>query len=205
MMDSAFIESIVRRVLSEAKGGTVDATGPKYLILAERQHIDALCIARSLPAGARICSLDDWPEPWNFEAVQEYQGFILPMLSLEAMADLVVGRGNGKIGCLVLQLLLAGHRVEVLEFAYRAYEETAPSALWNLYCSYQEQLEAFGLVERRGVRPAVSNHRGHLLTEKDVEQMARDGVRCIHTGKRTIVTGLARDLARAKGITLLQN
>ena len=205
MMDSALIESIVRRVLSEASGNKVDADAPRYLVLCEKQHADELMIARSLPAGARVFFLDDVGEQWNLYAAHEYQGILLPLLTMNLMADLVVGRGTGKIGQLVVQLLLFGHRVEVLEFEYRAFEQTAPQALWHLYTSHQKHLEDFGLVERKAGASNAKTHRGHLITEKDVEQLAQEGVRCVQTGKRTIVTGLARDMARSIGMDIQHN
>ena len=42
-----------------------------------------------------------------------------------------MGKAGDEQGQLILHLLLSGKRIEVMDFAYTAFEQTAPHALCN--------------------------------------------------------------------------
>jgi len=202
MMDNQSIERIVRRVLLEVTGGTADAAEERYLILSRQQHVDELQMSRLLPPAAEVRYLDDQAECWQSQVLAEYQGYIVPQLSINTMTDLALGKASDEQGQLILNLLLSGKRVEVVDFVYTAFEQTAPHALWQLYSSQRKQLEAFGLVTYRVAVPEKIMHQGHLVTEHDVERMAHEGVKVAQLAPGAIVTGLAQDRAKALEVTI---
>nr|WP_320011114.1 hypothetical protein [uncultured Desulfobulbus sp.] len=202
MMDNQSIERIVRRVLLEIHGSTASATQQSYLILSRQSQVDEVQLRRILPKGTEVRYLDDQEECWQSQVLAEYQGYIVPTLSINTMVELAMGKASDEQGQLILTLLLSGKRVSVVDFAYMAFEQTAPHALWQLYSSQRKQLEAFGLVTYRAAVPEKIMHQGHLVTEHDVERMAQDGVKVVQLAPGAIVTGLAQDKAKSLNIEI---
>ncbi|MDO5536123.1 MAG: hypothetical protein Q4F72_01130 [Desulfovibrionaceae bacterium] len=127
---------------------------------------------------------------------------ILPFLSCRDMADLASGRASSPAASEVLELLLQGQRIEVLEYEYRAYENTASGALYRLYARQAGELAEFGLVPF--VRPCTGHIRvwESVITAEHVRQAVSAGVPELQVLKTALVTPLAADQAQLDGITI---
>lgn len=121
---------------------------------------------------------------------------VLPILSCSDMADLAMGKASGVMMSEVLELVLSGNEVHVLEFGYRSHAETAPVTLLGLYEDYEKRLASFGVKEWKPKGPDSLRFRGTLLTEKDVVELCRHGATRVLVGPGTIVTPLAVDAAQ---------
>ena len=198
MPSAQLIEEIVRRVLAET-----DIPGrPEYYILERQDRVKDL--GNQLPNGVCPVFMADKDRRTAEEiAGMGYERIILPWLSVSAMADLAAGRASGRIPGLVLSLLMLGAKVEVLSFEYEKFEDTAPPALFRLYRDHEETLSGFGLCRFRSGRNRSKILREGLVTEADISRLSATGVTEIITGPGCLVTALAADMAREKGIRII--
>jgi len=123
------------------------------------------------------------------------QRYILPHLCCATMADLALGRASGSLMTEVLRLLLSGVTVEVLEFGYRAYAETAPGPLYSLYESYEKTLAGYGMREFRRRQPDTVRVREGLVTEATVNAALEKGAAVLQVPAGAVVTPLAAEIA----------
>jgi hypothetical protein len=130
--------------------------------------------------------------------------YILPSLSCANMADLALGRAVGPVAEEVLRLLLSGMEVEVMEFAYLTYGDSAPAPLYSLYEGYRERLAGYGLVEFKRKSPEAFRHRENLVTEETVLRAANAGVPVLMVPAAAIVTPLALDAAKNLNIRIIK-
>lgn len=131
--------------------------------------------------------------------------YILPSLCCGSMADLAVGRASGAVISEVLRLLLSGNQVEVFEFQYRSYFDTAPATLYSLYKSYEETLKTYGLKEFDGKQPETVRVDKGLVTEKDVIRAHESGASVLRVPVNANITHLAADSARDLGVKLIKS
>ena len=129
---------------------------------------------------------------------------ILPFLSCDAMAELAGGRASGRLLSEALRLLLTGTEVEVLDFEYRAYRETAPGPLYSLYESYEKTLATYGMKEFRRKQPGTVRVWENLVTEQTVIQAQEKGASVLWVPVTAKVTPLAADAARSLNINILK-
>ncbi|MFW5488273.1 MAG: hypothetical protein ACNI3A_07640 [Desulfovibrio sp.] len=189
------IGSIAREVLNQLRG---EAQAPCVSVLADRDDALAEKIRPHLGEGDRIL--------FSGEAAGDtvpYR-YILPYLSCSDMADLAIGRASGGAVSEVLSLLLSGREVEVLEFGYQAYGETAPGPLYELYAAYGKTLATYGLVEFRRRRPDTIRFREGLVTEKNVERAHEDGASTLMVPASAVITPLALEAADRLHINILK-
>ena len=127
----------------------------------------------------------------------------MPKLSLKSTADLALGRAAGRAQCIALSLLMHGKRIEVLEFEHDNFEASAPPALFDMYKNYEKILDGFGLCrfsENKGTSQTI---RKRLMTESDMAQICAKGIKEIVIAPGCLVTALAADMARQKGIRII--
>ena len=113
------------------------------------------------------------------------------------MADLAAGRVSSRTLETVLSLLLKGISVEVLEFGYRGYADTAPGALYDLYVGYEKTLASYGLKEFKAKLPESVRVREKLITAPMVEKYGKEGYRNMVVPADATVTPLAAETADA--------
>ncbi|TWI73019.1 hypothetical protein LZ24_01430 [Desulfobotulus alkaliphilus] len=140
---------------------------------------------------------------------EDYQGrepvrCILPFLSCASMADLAAGRASSGTEAGVLRLLLQGQEIEVLDFEYRAYGQSAPAPLYDLYQAYEKTLASYGLREFVRKQPDTVNFKKRLITEKDVIQAKDQGAGTIRIPMDAKVTPLAGQSAIDLDIKILK-
>ena len=206
----ALVQRLVQEVvkaLEEMPAGP-DPQGPEIYILAPREEVDESRLRALLPSDARLVYLADCHCP--ITRGREYDRIILPRLDLGPMADLALGRAAGPMAGGILTLLMGGRTIEVLDFAHDAFRATAPAPLMTLYDGYETTLAGFGLVrfeaakqmEEGPVAPITAGKK-RLITEAQVAEAAAGGAREIRLAPGSLVTALARDLARDKGIEII--
>lgn len=132
------------------------------------------------------------------------QKYLLPALSCSDMADLAAGRASSPLMAETLALLLRGVEVEALDFEYRAYADSAPGALYDLYAAYEKTLGTYGLKEFRARRPDTARLRESLITAGMVEQAGADGVRSLVVPATANVTPLAAETAETLHMSILK-
>ena len=120
---------------------------------------------------------------------------ILPYLCCSSMADLAVGRVSSRTLETVLSLLLNGVCVEVLQFGYRDYANTAPGALYDLYLGYEKTLASYGLKEFKAKLPESVRVREKLITAAMVEKYGLEGYRTMVVPADATITPLAAETA----------
>ena len=208
----AELSDIVRRAVLDAlrealgqpaQGTPVAASSlPCVLVLAQRE---AALEARVAPLVAGL-----YPRGADIRFQGEDLGgrvparHILPYLACSDMADLATGRASGAAMKAVLDLLLRGVTVEVLEFAYEAYAQSAPIPLHDLYAGYERVLAGFGLRRFAPAPPDQVKVHATLISAAVVERAAATGTRELVVPAGAIVTPLAVDAAKAMGVAILK-
>jgi ethanolamine utilization protein len=133
---------------------------------------------------------------------QTVSRYILPSLSCNNMANLAAGRAEGLYVKEVMSLLLQGTQVEVLDFEYKNFSETAPGPLYRLYESYQDTLKSFGLVSFHEIKPESIRFWKELITEKTINETAQRGASTLVVSRTSKVTPLAKETANKLNITI---
>ncbi len=195
----SLVDAVVQRVLAKlasAPQSVQPASGPMVEILAPVDEKLGHEVSARLPE-ARV----------RFETsgqTEEAAFYVLPELACSDMADLAQGRASSIALRKVLDLLLQGKEVRVLGFAYRAYAETAPYALLQLYEGYEAALANFGLTEL--APPAADAQlRQSLVTADHVTEAARTGAQTLRVPRQAVVTPLAQEAAANHHMTILKN
>lgn len=72
---------------------------------------------------------------------------IVSTLSIKSMANIATLTGINEEENFIINMLLAGKKVYVLEngLEYRKYKNTAPRALYNKYLSFERELKVYGI------------------------------------------------------------
>ncbi len=184
------VRAVVREVLERTASG---GAKPCVMVLASREtslaeRVGAL-MAPFYANGADVLFLGED----NGGRTPERR--LLPSLSCSDMADLAAGRASSPCMKETLGLLLRGETVEVLEFAYRSYVDTAPGPLYDLYVSYEKTLAGYGLKEFRPWKPESARVRETLITAAMVERAGAEGRRALIVPAKANVTPLAAETA----------
>lgn len=198
------VATIVRQVLEQLQkdasfsGEAQAAARPCVMVLAPRNESIAAGLKENFGKGVEIRFFGE--ETVKAEPVR----YILPLLACGELAELAAGKASGIFTSEALRLLLSGKKVEVLEFEYKAYSQSAPSPLYRLYESYEKTLASYGMVMFRCKMPEVFRFRDSLVTEKTVETARKNGAKSIMVPAAAIVTPLARDAAKNLNIEILK-
>ena len=185
------VEEVLRRVsVPEAKSFT--------LILAEESPALRDQLRELFGPDAGLQWLDER------DALAKPDRCIVPVLSCADMADLALGRAGNRVAEAILENLLSGRPVEVLELEYTRYLETAPAALIQLYESYEKTLASFGMNRFKAPAPESLRLRERLITAACVRRAAEQGVRSLLVPAGSVITPLARDAANELRIGLVR-
>ncbi len=187
------VRTIAAEVLKQMQGQTKKDC---VMVLAERADCSSDRLHECLGGEADIIYFG---EDIQGRTVSRY---ILPSLSCSDMADLAAGRANGSYITAVLDVLLRGTEVEVLDFAYRAYSETAPGPLYRLYESYMQTLAGFGLKSFQQKRPDFVRIWQTLVTEKVIIEADQQGAPVVQVPVAAQITPLALEAAGNLKITI---
>lgn len=197
-MDSDnLIKTIVERVLTQLQEESSGNNTTKVMVFSpysqEVEEHTLKCIKTT------DVELLFWGDDHSHKGVTRY---IIPQLSCGEMAALASGQAKGPITEAVLQLLLEGTAVEVLDYEYKAYEKTASPDLYKLYMQHESTLSSFGLTPFKAEPEPVTRCWKKLIAERDVEQAAHDGVKELHVTKDSVITPLAVEQAKLSQIDI---
>lgn len=189
----ALVRQIVEEVLQRAK-----SAGEKRcaMVLAERDPELARHVSGMLG--------EEWELLFSNEQNdgRTPERYLVPSLSCSDMADLAAGKGASSTLEEILRLLLCGTRVEALEFAYKSYSDTAPTALYGLYENYEKTLASYGLTEFRKPQPEAIRFREMLVTADSVSFAHKQGASSLLIPAQAKVTPLAEEAAKALNIRI---
>ncbi len=206
--DSKLVESVVRVVLEaiaeEKNKETPCGNLPEVLVLAARKSSGFLQMAEKLGRQFKMIAVDDLCRSELADPGKRFCRIIIPALCPVGMADLALGRATGREMILLLGLLLKGYQVEVGEYEYTKYKNSASPQLYKLYQQYEKQLQQFGLQKLSKTDYAGNKKQTGqktLVTEAILADMAV-GNGEITLPKGALITSLAKDYAKEHGITL---
>ncbi|MEA3544027.1 MAG: hypothetical protein U9R69_02270 [Thermodesulfobacteriota bacterium] len=187
------VQTIVREVLKQLQGTT---DRQQILVLARPDDVAVAPVLQQLEQSDKVVFWD----PTN--DITAPVRTILPFLSCSQMADLALGRTTGPLLKKALDLLLTGKTVEIFEFEYLQFSKTAPEPLYQLYVSYEETLRGFGLQRFAAEDQNIVRLSRRLVTERDVIEAHNQGVAVLHVLSDALLTPLAVDCARERGVQL---
>lgn len=199
----ALVRAISERVLAELKArGAAAPAGPLVLVLAEREMGLESRVKKLVGQEAHIIFSGEGGGERIGAAAKRY---ILPFLTAPAMAALALGQAHCPRMHETLKLLLAGRKVEVLDFEYQAFAHSAPARLFDLYENYAKSLAAYGLVKFEEPAPEALRLREALVTADGVYKAAAAGARSLLVPATAKITPLAADAARELGLDIIKS
>ncbi len=217
------IAAVTRQVLASLGNSpeeTPDCQGkPRYLVVGDKSHVPSkLCVD---------AVLEEMAAYENCKNILRYQRVIITRLDLVQLADIAHGRPGDPVCCAVVQALLNGIEVILLETAlvHRQYVGKSSTGLYALLESYVQTVLGFGVkllpLNRMAdppvlpvkppkfsapasvpVQGSVKPHRQRLITESDALSMVAQaqGSVCVEPG--TIITPSAQDIFRRAGVVV---
>lgn len=216
------VASVVQRVLATLEptvaASPCDAGKPRYLVIGSPDGVPAKLRGQAvLVAGDETACA----------GILQYQKVIIENLELIQLVDIAQGRPSDAACCAVLQALLNGIEVVMLETAlpHRAYAGKSSTGLYALLEGYVRSIQAFGvklLTRERMAEPAVKPVRPpkyqapppvpaatsarpnaeRLITESIALSMASGAEGTVRIAPDAILTPSARDVFAAARLTV---
>ncbi|MBI9091165.1 MAG: hypothetical protein JEZ12_18285 [Desulfobacterium sp.] len=197
------IRKLTREIIQELN--TETGTGTKaevqretVLIFGKKDDTYTEPLLSLINGNARILYLDG---DWRDKAIDRY---VLPLLTLGQMGELSQGMARGRIGGEVLTTVLSGNTVEVVQYGYTYYQDTAPEALLRLYETQKETLEGFGIKAFEPMGQELLRCRKRLVTETEVQKARDKGAATLQVPTDAVITPLAAEFARDNSIEILK-
>ena len=190
-------QEVIQQLNSEKETGT-EAPKESILIFGKRDDTYTEPLLSLINSPARILFLD---EDWKGKAIDRH---VLPLLTLSQMGELSQGMARGRIGGEVLTTILSGKTVEVVQYGYTYYQDTAPEALLRLYEAQKETLRGFGIKEFEPMGQELLRSRKRLITETEVQKARDKGAATLQVPSDAWITPLAAEFARDNSIEILK-
>lgn len=222
-MDEVLMRQIVEAVMRELQGGQPPA-------LACTEGMDKLLVVGDMDAVPcdiageyELFPVEDYV---RYKNIHRYQKILITQLSMTQMSDIAQGRDGSPEACAVINGLLNGLEVCITEaaFPHRKYAGKSSSRLYEVIENNARMMQSFGvklLKESRitanpapvkppkyqappVVVPAGSAcvNSDKLITEDAARSMTAGGEKEVYLAKGAIVTPLAWDIFRQKGVTV---
>ncbi len=192
-VDKELVEQMVVQIMGQlASAQNVQ----NVLVLGSKDDAARISLPKNDDIKAKMYSSDE-----VYDAAQ-IDRYILPSLEIEDMADIALGKATSVRAREVLALLLSGKTVEVYQYAYAGYQNSAPSQLYQMYCDYEETLSGFGLCPVQKQVHKLTRLGGRVISEKDIEKCNAEGVTRIGVQAKALVTSLAEECAKKFGIEI---
>jgi ethanolamine utilization protein len=190
-------KELVEQMVVQIMGQLANAQGVEnVLILGSKNDAASISLPKQDDVTTKVYCSDDACD------ATEIDRYVLPSLEIEDMADLALGKATSVKARQILALLLGGKTVEVYQYAYAGYENSAPSQLYQLYCDYAETLSGFGICPLQKHVQKTTRVNARVVSENDIEKCNAQGVTRIGVSDRTIVTSLAEECAKKFGIEI---
>lgn len=192
-VDKDLVEQLVVQILGQlAKAQGVQ----NVLILGSQSDAAGISLPKSDGFTTKVFCSDD-----AYDA-GEIDRYVLPVLELEDMADLALGKAASIKAREVLALLLQGKTIEVHRYAYTDFENSAHLKLYQLYANYAETLNDFGLCPMQKQIHKAIRVNARVVSEKDIEKCNAEGITRIGVSDKAFVTSLAEECAKKFGIEI---
>lgn len=189
----ALVKAIATEVLKQVDGLE---ESPRVLILGDKSCAKCQATEKLLGATQRFVYPNE--NPGADVAVRR----IVPYLSIRHMADLAIGKAEGPLMEMVFAALLAGQPVEVVEFEYKHYVDTASEGLMRLFEAQHAALLSYGLTALDTTQRDRVRIRKALVTDADVTRAAQKGATELVIPTDALITPLAVEGARELGMTI---
>lgn len=205
-MENLSYDEIVELVTAEV----IKALGnSKTIDVSDSKHVDtrprALVVGNidALPTFAvescRLYSLDDY-----YGDVSEFDRIFITELDYTQLADIALGRNDGKAQCAVINGILQGKRIFLMEKAlkHRSFKTTANRTFYNMLEGYVHNLQSFGIelvreqwygknLERSAI---ADNTADKVITETIAKSLIKKSNGVISLRKGTVITPSAKDV-----------
>jgi ethanolamine utilization protein len=222
------VNAVTQQVLEALRAGdaadTPETEGKeKLLIVGEKE-----CVPEALCRNAVLYGMEDYRTAGN---ILRYQRIVITQLTINELADIALGRPTDEASGVVVEALLNGVEVVMLEKAlpHRKYAGKGSTSLYHLLESYARTIQVFGvrllgnqlhreqpaLLETKPPKfqkPAVSAPRGkarpnigRLITEATAHAMIDGGTDAVHIPADAIVTPSARDAFAQAQIAVIKD
>ena len=187
------VSMLTKKIVEEMKHSDKN---PNTLVLVKKRVFEKSSFADQLGSSRNLFYLDDDCRDLAFNE------YILPQLSCSQMADLAMGKATGRTGGKVLELILKGKTVNVIEYEYKKYCRTAPEALLRHYESLEKQLNDFGIRKLKRKSAKSLRLRQKVLTQQDLTAAVQQAISQVEVAKDTCITPLAEEFASDHGIKI---
>lgn len=173
--------------------------------------------------------LGDWREN---DGIESFDYIVVPDLSNKDLVNLANGAGQNKVCKIVVDAILQGKKVIVLEegICYRKFKDTANENFFNMFKSYEEKIVSFGIeiVAKRDLikyldhgdcKETMQNRsqktekletkqgveiNTKVVSERNIEKLLSTGHKTIYVNKKSIITPLAIDFIRTNDINVIR-
>jgi ethanolamine utilization protein len=150
-------------------------------------------------------------ESCQLRTLDDYDGDIsgfdrifIAKLNYSELSDIALGRNNGKTSCAVINGILNGKKIYLLESAldYRQYKSTANRNFYMMLEGYVHKLQSFGIelikeqwygknLEKSAI---ADNTADKVITEKIAKSLILKNSDVISLRKGTVITPSAKDV-----------
>lgn len=148
MNTEALVELIARRVMEQlrALSGQPVINNPKPSVLVVGDCQDRQQLEQTLGNGYQLTFTSDQQENTAINP-DEFDHIVLATLPNSLLSALVIGLERGSEGCLIVESLLLGKTVYILEegIAYRRYRQTANTVFYQVFADKEATLCSFGM------------------------------------------------------------
>lgn len=224
-MDQKQYEELVRLVTDQvvrvlSQGGGCPAEEGREKVLAAG---DPALVPPELAEGRVVCPLEDYKAHRN---ILRYSRVVITDLTLTELSDIALGRDAGVKQCAVLQALLQGVDVFLLEegLPFKTWSGRGSKVLHSLLSGYVQTLRTFGVKPAKQWKPepvpearppkfqapAVEVPAGtarpnaqRLVTEDGARALVKSGGP-VALARDAIVTPAAWDVLRAAGVEIVK-
>ena len=192
-------QEVIQQLNNETEtGAEAETKNETVLIFGKRDDSYTEPLLSLINSPARILFLDG---DWKGKAIDRH---VLPLLTLSQMGELSQGMARGRIGGEVLTTVLSGKTVEVVQYGYTYYQDTAPEALLRVYEAQKETLRGFGIKEFEPMGQEFLRSRKRLITETEVQKARDKGASTLRVPLDAWITPLAAEFARDNSIEILK-
>lgn len=168
----------------------------------------------------------------NMKGIETYEYILIQNLSNNELINISKGYANSDKEKMIINILLKGKNIYALGkgLEYKNYENTSSRALLEVFKSYKNNLTSFG-VTFTSLRAIIENIKSNknlkevchreksedklqnnkcikktidkkLISEMDIKNIEKEGIKEITISKKSIVTPLAKDFARVNNIDI---
>lgn len=231
---NSLVDEIAARVMAKVaeESGSPCALPEKKLLILTQNHGERCHKIYESTVLAQYFQIDCAQLAEGETAAADYDAAILFDVTNNTLAEISGGQSLSRYSQLAASLILSGRQIYVpnQEVELFRYKESAPAAYYAMMKSKLDFLEACGVIfcdcDRleevvcAGARVSAAADAPCLIAvgapgkelaltkrvvnENDVKLAGRDFVKTMYIGAKTIVTDLAADYARERGIMLVR-